>query len=87
METVDNDTMVDTAVDTSVQQMDMFAMSNELGMSNKEGDQDDSEGSTNDTATPWIIIRHIQTRRKSIPESMPATKQEGLFPQSRLQMF
>jgi hypothetical protein len=47
VETVDDDVRATTPVDTSVHQMDMFAMSNEWGVS--EGDQDDSEGSTNDT--------------------------------------
>jgi hypothetical protein len=49
VEIVDDDVEVATSVDTSIHQIDMFVMSNEQGVSNKEGDQDDSEGSTNNT--------------------------------------
>jgi hypothetical protein len=49
VETVADDVEATTPVDTSVHQVDMFAMSNELGVSNEEGNQDNSEGSTNDT--------------------------------------
>jgi hypothetical protein len=66
VETADDDVEATTPADTNVHQVDMFAMANEQGMSNKEGDQDDSEGSTNNTVDDTTGHRPLDPNREKI---------------------